>query len=109
MIWMYRYPTKADTTRCAFGYPVTVHCAGREIRAVYQFQGGEGDQQCAVVHLESGRVIARVYDHHKGYPQQRAQAAVDEKTAGKDPGVVWATISSAKRVNYAASVVWGSA
>jgi len=108
VIWMYRYPTDTDTTRCAYGYPVTVFCAGRELRAVYQFQGGKGDQQCAVVHLDSGRVIARVYDRHTGYPQQRAQAAVDERVAGKDPGRVWATISSAKRVNYGPSVMRGA-
>jgi len=104
MIWQYRYPTNGPT-RLAFGVPVDVFVLGRQIRAVYQFQGGDNDQVCAVVHHASGRIMARVYDHHTGYPQQRAQAALDEKTAGKDPATVWKVIDAAMVLNPVGSVV----
>lgn len=80
MIWQYLIPTADGDVRNAYGCPVTVQVPGvGEVTAIYQFQGGEGDQQCAVVHLASGRSMAPVHDHHTGYPQQRAQAAVDER------------------------------
>ena len=50
MIWKYKAPTSDGAHWFCFGCPVTVRIPGvGELRAVYQFQGGEGGQQCAVV------------------------------------------------------------
>jgi len=108
MIWKYKAPTSDGAHWFCFGCPVTVRIPGvGELRAVYQFQGGEGGQQCAVVNLRSGRVIAPVYDHHKGYPEQRAQAAIDERFARiDDPATAWArACDKAETINTLPSVV----
>lgn len=91
MIWMYRAQGLRGELRTAYGCPVTVGVRGvGTVRLVYQFQGAFEDQECAVVDLPTGRVVAEVYDHHTGYPEQRAQAAVDEAMARfADPWAAW--------------------
>lgn len=58
----------------AYGVPVQIFMPGEGyIYATYQF--GTPTQQCAVVHYQTGIIIALITDQHRGYPQQRAQAA----------------------------------
>lgn len=105
MIWQYLIPTANSGVREAYGCPVDVSVAGRQLRAVYQFQGGDGGQKCAVVHLASGRIMAYCKDRHTGYPQQRAQAAVDEAMKNRQPSAVWSVIDAAEVLNTLPSVV----
>lgn len=77
IIWSYLIPTKGR----AYGTPVRVHIPGKgDTQVAYQF--GTPEQPCAVVHLQSGQVIAPIYDKHTGYPEQRARQACAEKFAG---------------------------
>lgn len=103
IIWQYRYPTDGPT-RLAYGTPVEVAVGGRRIRAVYRFQGGDNDQQCAVVHHASGRILAPVKDTHTGYPEERAQQAVDERLGGKTPDRIWRVIDAAETLNFVGAV-----
>jgi hypothetical protein len=77
-IWAYEVPTTDGSYRKAHGCPVTIYIETLGwIQVVYQF--GLPDQACAVVHWQSGQVIASIGETHQGYPQQRAQAAWDER------------------------------
>ena len=97
-VWSYRTPTGR-----AYGCPVTVSLPGWGwIQVAYQFQGG--GQGCAVVDVTSGQVIAPVFDRHEGYPQQRAQAAVDEQTADMDPEKIRGALIEAPTLNRGARV-----
>lgn len=91
MIWKYKAQRLCGQYRDCYGCPVTIRVPGvGTIQAVYQFQGAFEDQDCAVVDLPSGRIIAEVHDRHKGYPEQRAQAAIDEEMARfDDPWAAW--------------------
>lgn len=83
MIWKYLVPTANGTLRECYGCPVDVFVPGLgRTTVVYQFQGGDGGQRCAAVHFASGRAIAWIEEHHTGYPQDRAQAAVNERFEG---------------------------
>lgn len=107
IIWRYRVPVSdgagGTAIRRAYGFPVTVTVPGvGDVRAVYQFQGGEDGQRCAVVHHPSGRVIAPVTDAHTGWPQERAQQAVDERLRKIPfPADVW----RAETLNHIGAVV----
>jgi len=81
---------------------------------VYQFQGGKGGQQCAVVDLASGQALAWIEERHTGYPEQRAQAAINERMARvprrfarteNHEAHIASTIDQAPAINTAPSVV----
>lgn len=80
-----------------YGCPVEVFICGRYMRVFYQFPGG--GQPCAVVHPESGQIIAHVKGHHPGYPQERAQAACHERLRDVSRERFEATILRAPVVN----------
>lgn len=61
----------------AYGVPVEVFVLGKRQRVIYQLPGA--GQVCAVVHLASGQVLAYVTDEHTGYPETKAQTAVNER------------------------------
>lgn len=108
MIWKYKAQWLRGQFRDCYGCPVTISVPGvGMVRAVYQFQGAFEDQDCAVVDLPSGRVIAEVHDRHKGYPGQRAQAAVDEEMARfDDPWAAWhSAMDGLRTVNTVPAVV----
>lgn len=88
-----------------YGCPVSVYIAelGERVTVAYQFEAPT--QRCAVVHVPTGRVIAPVLDHHAGYPQERAQAAVDERMAAVKPGAFTAAVKAAPILNAKPRVV----
>lgn len=109
MIWAYIAPGTRGETEIRYGTPVTVHVPGKGLMpAVYQF--GTPTQVCAVVHLQSGQIIAHIEEHHRGYPQERARAACKERfdamprTFASDAQIV-RTIDSAPVLNTVPSVV----
>lgn len=76
LIWEYRVPAVWGSVP-AYGVPVTVWIPGRgRQQVVYRFQ--DGDQPAQVDVFRTGFRLAVIRPHHTGYPQQRAQQAVDE-------------------------------
>lgn len=102
IIWRYDVPTETGLTE-AYGCPIDIYVGGRLIRAVYQFQGG--GQVCAVVHWQSGQIIARIGLSDTGYPQQRAQSAVNARLHRNEHAKTWATINAAPVVNLLPEIV----
>lgn len=81
MIWSYLVPSADGSTRRHYGVCVQVYIPGKgHTQVVYQF--GTPTQPCAVVHYQSGQIIAPIEEHHRGYPEQRAQAACRERFEG---------------------------
>ena len=106
MIWAYDSadPATGEISRF-FGCPVRVYIKdlGEHVAVAYQFAAPT--QACAVVHVPSGRVIAPILEHHVGYPQERAQAAVDERMSKVKPGAFAAAIKKAPIINIKPHVV----
>lgn len=86
-----------------YGCPVEVFVLGRRMRVIYQFPGG--GQPCAVVHLESGRIMAHVRDDHAGYPQEKAQTALNERLREVTPERFELTVLQAPVLNRSAKLV----
>lgn len=102
MIWRYKIPVAHRPGdfpyQYSYGCPVTIDLPGiGRAEAVYQFQGG--GQECAVVHYPSGRSIAPVLDHHTGYPEQRARAAVAERLRDVSPERIAGAFEGAEVIN----------
>jgi len=98
MIWSYLVPSGDGSTRRHYGVCVQVYTPGKGYtQVVYQF--GAPTQPCAVVHYQSGQIIAPIEEHHRGYPEQRAQAACREKFEGKDGRRIAQVIDQAPVIN----------
>lgn len=105
MIWKYKIVAKNGEQAYAYGCPVRVHIGGRDLLAVYQFPGA--GQTCAVVHWESGTILATIHDRHKGAPEQQAQAALNERltTANVGPIAAWRRIEATPVINIVPEVL----
>jgi len=104
MIWAYQVPNDKGGIQIAYGTPVQVFLPGKGyVQAVYQF--GTPELPCAVVDLKSGRIIAKVGDHHLGAPQQRAQAACQEALSGIPAASIVNALDTAPIINTAPAVV----
>ena len=101
MIWKYKIVTADPDGQDRYGYgcPVTVRIAGQQLQIVYQFPGS--GQRCAAVHWQSGAVIAEIFERHKGYPQERAQAAIRDRLAAARTSEerAWQVIETAPKIN----------
>ena len=63
MIWEYLVAAKDGShRRRAYGVPVDVSLDGKRLELVYQLPAP--GQPCAVVHWQSGAVVAPIYDRH---------------------------------------------
>ena len=98
MICSYLVPTSDGTSRRNYGTLVRVFIPGLgTTQVVYQF--GTPTQRCAVVHYQSGRIIAPIEDRHIGPPQERAAAACREYFENLDPERISRVISEAPVIN----------
>ena len=105
MIWRYRVPTAGGSTRYAYGIPAEVACYGKRMRLVYQLQGAETDQGCAVVHFPSGVILAFVREEHvRGSIPEQAQAAMDARLRHVPEEVFWRRLGEAKTINVVPEV-----
>lgn len=94
MILEYKVPqvnplTGEYTEVRAYGCPVEVFVFGHRQRVLYQFPGA--GQECAVVHQPSGQILAVITDEQEGYPQEKAQTALNDRLRGYD----WRAVESA--------------
>ena len=104
MIWKYNVPTQGGKMMAAYGTPVEVFIPGIGfMQVVYQF--GTNTQRCAVVHWQSGAILAGIEEWHTGYPQERARAAIAEKLSGVTEKRTVAVLTGAKVINSAPVVV----
>lgn len=77
LIWRYLVPTNYGNAH-AYGTPVDVFLPGvGRVQVVYQFQPE------AVVHWQSGQILARIPDG-PGWPQGKAQAAINALKVSPD-------------------------
>lgn len=75
MIWEYRAQIMGGGTRTYYGTPVLVHVEGVGYKQfIYQY--GSPTQPRAVVHLQSGRIVARIEDSDRGHITEISQAAI---------------------------------
>ncbi len=104
MIWSYYSSSFGGELIKRFGVPVSIVLpdVGRT-EVVYQFGGG--GQQCAVVHWQSGGIIAPIGDEHKGNPTERAQAAIDTRLLNHVKGRVGAILAAAQNINQVPEIV----
>lgn len=81
LIWRYLVPTNYGNAH-AYGTPVDVFLPGiGRTQVVYQFPADW--QSEAVVHWQSGQILARI-PAGPGWPQGKAQAAVNALTVSPD-------------------------
>ena len=109
VIWEYKVPVGADgvasSEGLAYGCPIDVFVPDLgHMQAVYQFAAP--DQQCAVVHHASGRIICHIPRELRNQaPQMQAQAAINALATRIKPGSFKATLEAAPVLNRIPRVV----
>lgn len=81
----------------AIGLSVVVRIGNKSMKVFYQF--GDATVPYAVVHPRSGQRICEILNRETGYPQQRAQQAIDRVLKRYTPEVIHQRIQEAPSLN----------